>query len=80
MLMPQPVSQTIQFIRRGEVVTLSNVPPTRTLLEVLREDLGYTQTLRAVGDVLRDQLPGPEADGVSRKDDRHGRGHGPISI
>jgi len=30
--MPYPRLQTIQFIRRGEVVTLSNVPPTRTLL------------------------------------------------
>ncbi len=29
----------IHFIRRGEVVTLENVPPTRTLLQVLREDL-----------------------------------------
>lgn len=48
--MPQPVSQTIQFIRRGEVVTLSNVPPTRTLLEVLREDLGYTGTKEGCGE------------------------------
>ena len=29
----------IHFIRRGEVVTLENVPATRTLLQVLREDL-----------------------------------------
>ncbi len=29
----------IHFIRRGELVRLENVPPTRTLLEVLREDL-----------------------------------------
>ena len=29
----------IHFIRRGEVVRLENVPPTRTLLQVLREDL-----------------------------------------
>ena len=29
----------IHFIRRGELVTLENVPPTRTLLQVLREDL-----------------------------------------
>jgi xanthine dehydrogenase small subunit len=29
----------IHFIRRGELVTLPNVPPTRTLLQVLREDL-----------------------------------------
>ena len=48
--MSQPVSQTIQFIRRGEVVTLSNVPPTRTLLEVLREDLGCTGTKEGCGE------------------------------
>ncbi len=29
----------IHFIRRGKVVTLENVPATRTLLQVLREDL-----------------------------------------
>ena len=34
----------IQFIHRGETVTLHNVPPTRTLLEVLREDLNGTAT------------------------------------
>ena len=48
--MSQPLSQTIQFIRRGEVVTLSNVPPTRTLLEVLREDLGCTGTKEGCGE------------------------------
>lgn len=37
-------TQTIQFIRRGQTVSLSNVPPSRTLLEVLREDLGCTGT------------------------------------
>ena len=36
--------QTIQFVRRGEIVSLRNVPPTRTLLEVLREDLNCTGT------------------------------------
>ena len=36
--------QVIQFIRRGETVSLCNVPPTRTLLEVLREDLHCTGT------------------------------------
>ena len=34
----------IQFVRRGELVTLRDVPPTRTLLEVLREDLQCTGT------------------------------------
>jgi xanthine dehydrogenase small subunit len=48
--MPTPLSQTIQFIRRGEVVTLSNVPPTRTLLEVLREDLGCSGTKEGCGE------------------------------
>jgi xanthine dehydrogenase small subunit len=37
-------NQVIQFIRRGEIVALRNVPPTRTLLEVLREDLHCTGT------------------------------------
>ncbi len=32
-------SSVLQFIRRGEPVSLPHVPPTRTLLEVLREDL-----------------------------------------
>jgi xanthine dehydrogenase small subunit len=35
---------TLQFIRRGQVVSLFNVSPTRTLLEVLREDLNSTAT------------------------------------
>ena len=37
-------SKPIRFIRRGELVTLTNVPPTRTLLQVLREDLNCTGT------------------------------------
>jgi xanthine dehydrogenase small subunit len=48
--MPISNSQTIQFLRRGEVVTLNNVPPTRTLLEVLREDLGCTGTKEGCGE------------------------------
>jgi xanthine dehydrogenase small subunit len=35
---------TLQFIRRGRIFRLSNVAPTRTLLEVLREDLNSTGT------------------------------------
>ena len=35
-------TNSINFIRRGEVVTLPNVSPTRTLLQVLREDLSCT--------------------------------------
>jgi xanthine dehydrogenase small subunit len=34
----------IRFIRRGELVTLANVPPTQTLLQVLREALNCTGT------------------------------------
>jgi xanthine dehydrogenase small subunit len=37
-------SKTIRFIRRGGIVSLSNVPPERTLLELLREDLGQAGT------------------------------------
>ncbi|MDO9277382.1 MAG: xanthine dehydrogenase small subunit [Polaromonas sp.] len=48
--MPTPKSQTIQFLRRGEVVSLNNVPPTRTLLEVLREDLACTGTKEGCGE------------------------------
>jgi len=35
---------SIRFIRRGEVVKLDNVPASRTLLELLREDLHCTGT------------------------------------
>ncbi|HUR87500.1 MAG TPA: xanthine dehydrogenase small subunit [Ramlibacter sp.] len=43
-------TRTIRFIRRGEVVALPNVPPDRTLLEVLREDLGATGTKEGCGE------------------------------
>ncbi len=43
-------SKTIRFIRRGELVSLNNVPPERTLLEVLREDLGCTGTKEGCGE------------------------------
>lgn len=36
--------QDIQFVRRGEIIKLRNVPPTRTLLEILRENLGSSAT------------------------------------
>ena len=42
--------KTIRFIRRGEIVSLDNVPPTRTLLEVLREDLICTGTKEGCGE------------------------------
>ena len=43
-------AKTIRFIRRGELVSLSNVPPDRTLLELLREDLGATGTKEGCGE------------------------------
>ena len=52
-LTPSPVQhsvKTIRFIRRGEVVNLGNVPPGRTLLELLREDLGCTGTKEGCGE------------------------------
>ena len=42
MLILNMTANSINFIRRGEVVTLPNVSPTRTLLQVLREDLSCT--------------------------------------
>ncbi len=42
--------QTIRFIRRGELIKLGNVPPDRTLLEVLREDLGACGTKEGCGE------------------------------
>ncbi len=53
---PQPApptsqqSSVIRFVRRGEIVSLFNVPPDRTLLEVLREDLGCTGTKEGCGE------------------------------
>ena len=40
----------IRFIKRGETVTLANVPPSRTLLEVLREDLCSMATKEGCGE------------------------------
>ena len=45
-----PSTHSLQFIRRGELVALNNVPPTRTLLELLREDLGCTGTKEGCGE------------------------------
>ncbi|MDB5895759.1 MAG: xanthine dehydrogenase small subunit [Rhodoferax sp.] len=46
MTTPQP----LRFLRRGQTVTLGNVPPSRTLLEVLREDLHCTGTKEGCGE------------------------------
>ncbi len=43
-------AKTLRFIRRGELVSLGNVPPERTLLEVLREDLGACGTKEGCGE------------------------------
>jgi xanthine dehydrogenase small subunit len=43
-------TKTIRFLRRGELVSVGNVPPERTLLEVLREDLRCTGTKEGCGE------------------------------
>lgn len=40
----------IRFLKAGQVVTLNDVPPTRTLLEVLREDMHCTGTKEGCGE------------------------------
>jgi len=40
----------LRFIRRGQVVSLNNVPPDRTLLALLREDLQLTGTKEGCGE------------------------------
>ena len=45
-----PFSRPIRFVRRGELVSVSNVPPSRTLLELLREDLACTGTKEGCGE------------------------------
>jgi len=39
--MPHP---ELSFVHRGQIIRLHEVPPTRTLLQVLRDDLGLTAT------------------------------------
>ena len=41
---PPTATQPLHFVKRGALVSLAHVPPTRTLLQVLREDLGCTDT------------------------------------
>ncbi len=65
-------SKTIRFIRGGELVSLSNVPPERTLLELLRGDLALTGTKEGCGEgdcgactvVLGELERGPGGDAV----------------
>src|SRR5450830_167158 len=40
----------IRFLRRGQLVSLGNVTPTHTLLELLREDLHHTGTKEGCGE------------------------------
>ena len=62
-------AKTIRFIRGGELVSLGNVPPDRTLLEVLREDLGCTGTKEGCGEgdcgACTVVLAEPEGDGLA---------------
>ena len=43
-------TRPLQFLRRGQPVALGNVPSDRTLLQVLREDLGCTGTKEGCGE------------------------------
>ena len=43
-------TKTLQFVRRGKIVTLPGVDPNRTLLEVLREDLNCSGTKEGCGE------------------------------
>ncbi len=47
---PDHSSRPLTFLRRGQPVTLGNVPPDRTLLQVLREDLHCTGTKEGCGE------------------------------
>lgn len=40
----------LRFVRRAEIVSLANVSPNRTLLDLLREDLGLTATKEGCGE------------------------------
>ena len=46
----QPAVKTLRFVRRGEVINVGNVPPERTVLELLRDDLGCTGTKEGCGE------------------------------
>ena len=47
---PEVASRPLRFLRRGEVVSVANVPPSRTLLDLLREDLHLTATKEGCGE------------------------------
>ena len=45
-----PSPRPLRFLRRGQTVTLHDVPPDRTLLDLLREDLHCTGTKEGCGE------------------------------
>ena len=45
-----PAVSPIRFVRRGEIVSIVNVPPSHTLLDLLRDDLGCTGTKEGCGE------------------------------
>ena len=45
-----PGTRPIRFVRRGEIESVFNVPPSRTLLDLLREDLACTGTKEGCGE------------------------------
>ncbi|MFY8087879.1 MAG: 2Fe-2S iron-sulfur cluster-binding protein, partial [Rubrivivax sp.] len=46
----QKPGQTLRFLRRGEAVTVHDVAPDRTLLDLLREDLHLSATKEGCGE------------------------------
>ena len=51
-------TRPLQFLRRGQPMALANVPPDRTLLEVLREDLGHTGVAQVLPQHLQQRAVG----------------------
>ena len=47
---PSDTMNTLRFWHRGEIVSLNNVTPDRTLLELLREDLGCSAVKEGCGE------------------------------
>jgi xanthine dehydrogenase small subunit len=48
--MNHPTSRPLRFLRSGQTVTLHDVPPDRTLLDLLRDDLHCTGTKEGCGE------------------------------
>jgi xanthine dehydrogenase small subunit len=68
---PEMEEKSLQFVRRGEIVSLPGVAPTRTLLEVLREHLQCTAVKEGCGEgdcgACTVVLAEPQGDGLSYK-------------